>query len=41
MLATTTRTTTTTTITTPDLYWHQYVHLCYLYWLLDKSNLYK
>ena len=25
----------------PDLHWHQYLHLCDLYWLLDLSNLYK
>jgi len=26
---------------TPDLHWHQYLHLCDLFWLLDSSNLYK
>jgi len=26
---------------TPDLHWHQYLHLCDLYVLLDSSNLYK
>jgi len=25
----------------PDLHWHQYLHLCDLYWLQDSSNLYK
>ena len=26
---------------TPDLHWHQYLHLCVLYWLLDSHNLYE
>jgi len=26
---------------TPDLHWHQYLHLCILYRLLDSCNLYK
>jgi len=26
---------------TPDLHWHQYLHLCDLYWLLDSCNLYQ
>jgi len=26
---------------TPDLHWHQYLHLCILYQLLDSRNLYK
>jgi len=30
-----------TKIITSDLHWHQYLHLCDLYWLLDSSNLYK
>ena len=26
---------------TPDLHWHQYLHLCILYQLLDSCNVYK
>jgi len=26
---------------TPNVHWHQYLHLCILWWLLDSCNLYK